>query len=517
MKKNLAYTSLLVTIVMVLGYFLSFVKEATVAKYYGVSSLVDAYTIALTIPVTLFALVSVAIQSVVIPIYSDILYKCNKDEANHYINGLISVVAVISIALIGLFELTASPLVTLFAPGFDSETHSLAVKLLRLCLPVILFSLVDKIFLGLLNVHKQFIWPSIAIYFQNIAIICAIIFLHEQFGIVAACIGQIIGEGIQFAFLLLLATKYYYYEFVFEIKNPNIIKSLKNSFPIMWSISVAEICAVINRAVASFLFAGSIAALGYASKLNGVLISFFTAAVSTIIYPLFAESSSKNNIEQLNKRFNFILSSYTFFLIPLMLWVLCYKSEIVEVVFARGAFDQDAISITQSLFGCYVVGIIFMAFRETITKVFYSLHDTKTPAVNATIGVVINIVLNLTLPFILGVEGLAIATSVTAAIISCRLILQLVKRNDGINLSYFKTNLIPVAMASGLMLISLLVLDKFTNDLLPLVKLTIGGIVGVLIFILAAAIFKTPIYSGMKQMIITKKENSQKGDANNNG
>ena len=79
MKKTLAHTSFLVTLVMVLGYVLSFVKEATVANYYGVSSLVDAYTIALTIPVTLFALVSVAIQSVVIPIYSDILYKRNKE------------------------------------------------------------------------------------------------------------------------------------------------------------------------------------------------------------------------------------------------------------------------------------------------------------------------------------------------------------------------------------------------------------------------------------------------------
>ena len=504
MKKTLAHTSFLVTLVMVLGYVLSFVKEATVANYYGVSSLVDAYTIALTIPVTLFALVSVAIQSVVIPIYSDILYKRNKEEANRYINGLIFVVAIISIVLIGMFELAASPLVSIFAPGFDSDTHSLAVNLLRICLPVILFSLIDKIFLGLLNVHKQFVWPSIAIYFQNIAIICTIIFLYDQLGIVAACIGQIIGEGLQFAFLLLLATKFYHYEFVFDIKNPQIVESLKKSLPIMWSISVAEICAVINRAVASFLFAGSIAALGYASKLNGVLISFFTAAVSTIIYPLFAESSAKNNIEQLNKRVNFILSAYTFFLIPLMLWVLCYKSEIVEMVFARGAFDKDAIGITQSLFGCYVVGIIFMAFRETTTKVFYSLKDTKTPAVNATIGVVINIILNVTLPFIFGVEGLAIATSLTAAIISCRLIAMLVKRNEGIKLSYIKKNIIPVAIASVIMLICLLALEKSTHELPSLLRLAIGGLVGSVIFIICAAILKTPIYADMKEMIITK-------------
>lgn len=506
MKKNFAYTSILVTIVMVLGYVLSFVKEAVVANYYGVSSQVDAYTIAITIPVTLFALVSVAIQSVVIPIYSDILYNKDKIEANNYISGLITVVSAISIVLIFIFELAASPLVTVFAPGFDQETHVVAVDLLRLCLPVILFSLIDKIFLGLLNVHKKFVWPSAAVYFLNIGIICSIIFLHDCFGIVAACIGQVIGGLLQLVYLWLLTTKIYHYKFVFDIKNHYIIDSLKRSIPIMWSIGIAEVCAIINRVVASFLFVGSIAALGYASKLNSALISFFTAAVSVIIYPLFAESSAKNNIGQLNRRVNFILSAYSFLLIPLMLGLLYYRRELVEVVYARGAFDENAIEITQSLLGCYVVGIIFMAFRETTTKVYYSLKDTKTPAVNATIGVVINIVLNVTLPFVFGVQGLAIATSLTAAIISSRLIFQLIKKHDGINLIDFKKNIIPIAVASVIMVTGLLLLEMILSGIHPVVKLIIGGIVGGLLYVIVAALFKAPIFIEMKEMIFVKRK-----------
>ena len=73
-----AKTSMWVTIILVIGYVLSFIKEAVIANYYGVSSSVDAYTIALTIPVTLFALISVAIQSVVIPLYSNLLYNSTK-------------------------------------------------------------------------------------------------------------------------------------------------------------------------------------------------------------------------------------------------------------------------------------------------------------------------------------------------------------------------------------------------------------------------------------------------------
>ena len=495
-----------VTLVMVVGYVLSFVKEAIIANYYGVSYLVDAYTIAITIPVTLFAVVSVAIQSICVPIYSDILYKENIEQANLYISRLLSAVSLIAIIFITICEFAASPLIYFFAPGFDTITHELATKLLRICLPIVLFTIIDKVFISLLNVHKQFILPSFAIYILNIILIASVVILNESIGIVAACFGQVLGGFLELSYLYFLARKYYKFQFKFEIKDKHIVKSLKNSIPIMWSISIAEICATINRAVASFLFVGSIAALGYAAKLNSVLISFFTAAVSTIVYPLFAESTAQNNLEQLNKRVNFILSAYTFFLVPLMLWVFCYKSEIVEIVFARGAFNQSAIDITQSLFGCYVAGLLFMAFRETITKVFYSLHDTKTPAVNATIGVFLNIVLNLTLPFIIGVEGLAIATSITACVISIRLIYQLIKNNVELSLKTFWPNVVKIIVASFLMFVILKVVADMMCDSLAIFRLLVGVFAALISYFTISYFFNIPILAEVHKMFISKNK-----------
>ena len=65
-KKNIAKSAIGVTFVMIIGYLLSFGKEAVVAYYFGVSPEVDAYTIAIQVPVILFSFVAVAIQSVVV-------------------------------------------------------------------------------------------------------------------------------------------------------------------------------------------------------------------------------------------------------------------------------------------------------------------------------------------------------------------------------------------------------------------------------------------------------------------
>ena len=288
------------------------------------------------------------------------------------------------------------------------------------------------------------------------------------------------------------------------MRDENLKKSLKQSLPIMWSIGIAEICAIINRIVASFLFVGSISALGYASKINGILLTFFTAAISTIVYPLYAESIAKNNIKQLNSRINFTLSIYSLFLIPLMLGLLYYRQEIVKLVFGRGAFDENAVQVTQSLLGCYCVGLLFMAFRETLTKVFYSLQDSKTPATNATIGVLINIFLNLSLPFIFGVEGLAIATSITAVIISISLLKQLTTKYNEISLSQFWSNIKSILYSAIIMLMLILIIDYFLKDLLPIVRMTIGMIIGIIAYMLFLYLFKTPVWKDVKSIIFKK-------------
>lgn len=502
--RKYAKTSLWVSIILVFGYVLSLLKEAVVANYFGVSSEVDAYTIALTIPVTLFALVSVAIQAIVVPLYTNLLYNNSQEEANKYISNLITIVSVFSVVIIIVCELLASPLAKLFAPGFDTDTHLLATNLLRITLPTILFTIIDKILIGLLNVHKQFVLPSFSVYLLNIGLILCIILLHAKWGIVAACIGQVVGGILQVLFLVLICNKYYQYQYVFAIKDENIIKSLKQSVPVVWSLSIAELCAIVNRVVASFLFVGSIAALGYASKINGIMMTLFTAAISSIVYPLYAESTAKGDMNQLNSRVNFTLSVYSLFLVPIMLGVLCFRHELIEVAFGRGAFDSDAVQVTASLLGYYCVGLLFMAFRETLTKVYYSLQDMRTPAMNATIGVIINIILNLTLPFIFGVEGLAIATSITATIISVRLLIQLVKKYDDINLKRFGDNIRPIIISGVAMAIAVLGCDYLLNDWSSIVKLVVGTIVGGLIYLAAVWIFKTPVLNEMKSMALKK-------------
>ena len=258
--------------------------------------------------------------------------------------------------------------------------------------------------------------------------------------------------------------------------------------------------------VASFLFIGSISALNYANKINSIFISFFITAIATIVYPLYAESSAKKDIRQLSYRVNFTLSLYTMLLLPMALGVLCFRKELVSVAFARGVFDTSAVAATSSLLGCYSLGLLFMSFRETLTKVFYSMQDMKTPAKNATIGVLLNVGLNITLPFIWGVEGLALGTSFTAVFISLRL-LYLLKRNyTQIQLDYFQKNLIRLVASTVIMASVVFVFSWIYEGNNNIIRLVVGGFIGITSYLLSIWMFRVPVFKQALQMIFENKK-----------
>lgn len=503
-KKNLAKTTIWFTIIMCIGYIVSFAKEAVVANYFGVSKEVDAYTIALQVPVVLFSFVAVAIQSVVVPIYSDLLYNKSQEDANKFASNLLFNVLLFASGFFLLGEIFASGIIYVFAPGFEKETHDLATELLRITMPTIFFSLIAQVYTAILNVYKRFILPSISVLFLNSGLIATIVLLHSSFGIVAACLGQIVGGIIQVLFLFAIIRRNFDWSLTFNLKDQSLRSAMKMSLPVFWSISVAEVNAMVNKMVASFLFVGSIAAMSYAQKINTIFISFFTSAIATIVYPMYAESAAKGDSSQLNSRINLTLSAYSLFLVPVMLFVLCYRQEIIELAFARGAFNANAIDVTQQLLGFYVIGILFMALRGTVTNIFYSLKDSKTPAKNATIGVIINVVLNLSLPFVMGVNGLALATSITAIFITSSLLYSLMKKHPELSLASFFKNMKGIVFSAIVPLILMLIAHYFISGLPNWVSLIIGCLICAIPYLILLFICKVPMALLIKNILLNK-------------
>src|SRR5699024_10444383 len=99
--------------------------------------------------------------------------------------------------------------------------------------------------------------------------------------------------------------------------------------------------------------------------------------------------------------------------IPATVGMVILAEPIVRVAFQKGQFDAVATAMTSQALLFYSISIVISALRSLVTRVYYSVQDTRTPTINSAITTATNIIFNLILIKPMGHAGLALATSIS--------------------------------------------------------------------------------------------------------
>ena len=133
----------------------------------------------------------------------------------------------------------------------------------------------------------------------------------------------------------------------------------------------------------------------------------------------------------------------------------------------------------------YSIGMIAFGLRDILSRAFYALQDTKTPMINATIAVIINIILNIVLSKYLGIGGLALATSIAAMVGTILLFITLRRKIGGFGLKELTKSFVKICVASVLM--GFIALGSF-NFLKPSMRENLALILAIGVGVLAYAV-----------------------------
>ena len=120
--------------------------------------------------------------------------------------------------------------------------------------------------------------------------------------------------------------------------------------------------------------------------------------------------------EELGRLVVKIINIFCVLMFPITFACVLFRTELVSAVFQRGAFDASSTALTASVFALYCLGLFFIACNTVISNIFYGHGDTKTAMYISIVNLGINVVLNLILIHLWGVNGLALATSLSAII-----------------------------------------------------------------------------------------------------
>lgn len=407
-------TALILMIVTILSKIVGFAREVTLSYFYGASDISDAYLISLTIPSVIFSFIGTGISTGYIPMYSKIENDAGEEEAVKFTNNLINTVIVSCIIITVFGALFAEQLVKVFASGFEGNVLMLATKFTRLSLFGVFFTGTIYILSGFLQIKNNYIIPA-SVGFPYSFIIIISILISSKSNVALLAIGSVAAAALQLIFILPFANrKGYKYKLTLDIKDEHMRNMLYIALPIIIGASVNQINVLVDRTLASQIAVGGISALNYANRLNGFVQGLFVLSVSTVMYPMISKMAAGNDMNGLKKTLSEAINSINLLVIPATVGAMIFAEPVVRLLFGRGAFDENAVSMTSYALFFYSLGMIGYGLREVLSRAFYSLQDTKTPMVNAAIAVGMNIVLNIILSRFLGIGGLALATSISA-------------------------------------------------------------------------------------------------------
>lgn len=444
-------TVLIVMIITIISKVFGFGREVLLSYLYGASSISDAYIISMSIPSVIFGFVSAGIIAGFIPLYSKIWNRNGEIQANYFLNNLINALLVIVTISIIISILFTEELVKLFAPGFSEETFNTAVKYTQISMFAIYFTIIVAVFKGFLEYNNKFIVTALIGLPQNIIIVLSLIigFIYNE---LALPIGYVAAIASQLLFMIYFIRNLdYRYQMIINVRDQNLITMGKIALPAMLGISVNQINILVDKNLASQIAVGGISAINYASTLNGFVFGIFVLPIVTVLYPKISKLAAEKNTKDFKRSLYESINGINFLLLPVTVGSIIFSTPIISIIYGRGAFDTNAIKMTSTVLTFYSIGMIGYGLRELISKVFYSMQDTKTPVRNAMLGMILNIVFSLILSRYLGIGGLALATSFSALITTTLLFISLRKKIGSIGLRKMSRSFLKILISSIVM------------------------------------------------------------------
>lgn len=444
-------TALMLMVLTIFSKVIGFSRDIILSYFYGASGVSDAYLISLTIPTVIFTFVGVGISTTFIPIFSQVLKEDGEEKANDFTNNVINLLMLISSIIVIAVLFFTEPIVKTFASGFEGETLSLAISLTRITIFSIFITGIIYVFKGYLEIKNNFITPVLIGIPLNLFLITSI-FLSTKTDLIVLGYGKIIAAVAQLIFLApFLIKKAYRYNLNFDFNNSKLKKMLYLSIPVILGTSVNQINMLVDRTLASQVAIGGISALNYAHQLNRFIQGIFVMSIATVMFATISKMAVEKNIVGIKKSLGESITGISLLVLPAMVGSMIFAAPIVSLLFGRGEFDSRAVLMSSEALYYYSIGMIALGIREVLARAFYSLQDTKTPMINAAIGMVLNIALNFILVQYLKLGGLALATSIAAIFTTGLMFITLRKKIGPFGMKQISISFLKILFASLIM------------------------------------------------------------------
>ncbi len=420
----------LVTGLTFIQLLLQFAFQLVLANYFGAAGDMDSYIAALAPPIVIATILSGSLGYVLIPVVADRRANAGEQQAAAVAAQIGLYLFVVSLLLTVAVALDAPLLTTLLCPGFSPEQHHLTSQLLKISSILIVANSLIAYLNALLHCYQQFARPAIAGVVGTLITLAYVIALAPHQDIFAVAWAVVVGAGVT---ALLLAP--FFLSVLWSSRarmlspEPGTLRCLYLLTPLVLAAMVWRLDPLLDRFLASYLPAGSIAHMGYAWRLINGLSLIGTSGLSVVAFPAIAAHVAAGRRDSLHAELAHALRFSLFLVVPICVGLVAAAGPVVTLLFEHGQFTPADSRAVSALAALYVGVVLGVGLSDLLSRTFFALQEMLVPVAVSMLAFLMIAILKVFVAGPWGAAGLVAATSfyyfLTTAVLAAILIYRL--------------------------------------------------------------------------------------------
>lgn len=386
-------------------------RELIVAARFGTGEEADAIVVALLIPTFAINVIGGSVANSLVPAVVAARDQHGQRAAESLISGIgFCILALLAITTL-VFLAGASVLLGLVGSGFDSEKLALTHSLYLVSLPTIILGGICGVWSSTLNAYGRFALAAASPAVVPLFPVAGLLLFPER-GVYSIAVGLIGGYAARAVVLywglrrigVSSAPKW-------TGSSPRLRAWAAQYAPAVVASVFMASSVLVDQAVAASLGPGSVATLGYGTRLVLLFTGLGAAALGTAVLPFFSSMSATGEWRQLRRTVWFFVVVGFGGALLVSVVLIAFAEQVVTLVFERGSFgtaDTIAVARVQAL---AAIQLPFFAASMVLSRLVSSLGSNQWLLVQSVMVMVLTVVLDIVLAQFIGVAGIALAAS----------------------------------------------------------------------------------------------------------
>ncbi len=483
----------------IVSKFLGLLRQRLIASTFGAERADPIYA-AFAIPDFIYGtLILGSLLTAFMPVFIATRQK-DPEAAWRISRTIINVLVVVFFGLGLILLVAADPIVHLLVgKEISTAAQATAVHLTRIMSMNMMLFAVSNVLAGILQSFRHFLAVSLAPILNNLGIIFGLVVFVPQLGPAGVAWGAVLGAFLHTAIHFVAAWRVgWRFGPTSRLRNPDVQQVGRLLVPRTVGQSVTQLNQLVTVPIATRLGPSNLAIYRWANDIQDVPIGIVGVSMATVAFPVFVELLSQNRRPEFIVHFSRIVRQILFVIIPVTVLFLQLRAQFVRVIIGAGQVSWPETIATAQTLGFFALSFFAQSLIPVLARSFYAMQDTRTPVRFSIFSVILAIIASLVLSPVMGVQGLAVAYTISSVMNAGLLTWALHRRLGGLDDDRIIQSVVKIIGVTILMAVAVQGMKYFlvsfgldlTRAIGVLAQALGAGAVGVVSYAIFASLFR---------------------------